>query len=312
MLRSLSLPLLLLVGFLVGCDSVSGPREAGRLSLLLTDAPGDIATAVVTIDAIYLQGGEDDGGDSGRVYLRETPVTANLLDLQNEVLTLVNGVLVPGGRYSQLRLVISGGYIEVVEEEDELGAPTITRIYASSEEYAASQGVEADGHLQMPSFGTSGLKVNLPGGSVEIDGDDQIILLDFDVSESFGHAAGESGQWVMHPVIRATDFTTGVEAEFSLSAADSVTLPEVNGQPVTLGDFAVAMEVGTDTITKAFIEDNGTFTASFFVQANTDYKVWFVEPEGVDVTLNNPFPTTINVASGILSLPFEITSASVE
>jgi hypothetical protein len=64
------------------------------------------------------------------------------------------------------------------------------------------------GDLQMPSFAQSGLKVNLPGDAITVEGDDQrILLVDFDVSKSFGHQAGNSGKWVMHPVITATDMT---------------------------------------------------------------------------------------------------------
>jgi hypothetical protein len=37
-----------------------------------------------------------------------------------------------------------------------------------------------------------------------VDDDDHLILVDFDASQSFGQAAGNSGQWVMHPVVQAT------------------------------------------------------------------------------------------------------------
>jgi hypothetical protein len=56
----------------------------------------------------------------------------------------------------------------------------------------------------MPSFGTSGLKVKLPGDLLVVDDDDHVILVDFDAAQSFGQVAGNSGQWVMHPVITAS------------------------------------------------------------------------------------------------------------
>jgi ABC-type glycerol-3-phosphate transport system substrate-binding protein len=51
---------------LAGCSGdSSGPGDGtAQVTLLLTDAPGDIKTAMVTIDEIYLQ-----GGDGGRVVL---------------------------------------------------------------------------------------------------------------------------------------------------------------------------------------------------------------------------------------------------
>ena len=43
-------------------------------------------------------------------------------------------------------------------------------------------------------------------GSVRLEGNSNILLVDFDVAQSFGHQAGGSGRWVMHPVVMATDF----------------------------------------------------------------------------------------------------------
>lgn len=61
-----------------------------------------------------------------------------------------------------------------------------------------------DGVLQTPSFDQSGLKVNLPQGELELEGESTTWLVDFDVAESFGQEAGGSGQWVMNPVITGT------------------------------------------------------------------------------------------------------------
>jgi hypothetical protein len=57
----------------------------------------------------------------------------------------------------------------------------------------------------MPSLAQSGLKVDLPGGAIRIEGDQRILLVDFDVAQSLGHVAGGYGRWVMHPVVHATD-----------------------------------------------------------------------------------------------------------
>src|SRR5947209_16286972 len=79
----------------------------GKLTLMLTDAPGDFKAAVVTITQINLVG-------SGSVTtLSNTKVTTNLLTLSNDVATLVNDATVQRGTYTELRFVISGGYVEV-------------------------------------------------------------------------------------------------------------------------------------------------------------------------------------------------------
>src|SRR5690606_24436473 len=131
---------------IAGCDSADTSGDA-RLRVLLTDAPGDFERAVVTIDRVYLQRQDGDADPEGsRVVLRDEPVTVDLLTLQNEVFDLVADETVPEGTYRQLRLVISGGFIEVEEEDGSFS------VYASSDDYAAEHGVAADGRLQMPSF----------------------------------------------------------------------------------------------------------------------------------------------------------------
>lgn len=187
------------LGALAACsDSPTGLKH-GYLSLYLTDAPGDVAEAVVTIDRIYLQ--PDSGSDAGRIVLREDDVTVDLLTLRDSIMGLIDSVEIPEGQYRQLRLVISGGYLSIV------GQDTTTRqIYASSPTYpGVPAGAVVTGELQMPSFAQSGLKVTLPASALVV-GEDEVarLIIDFDVAQSFGRAAGNSGRWVMSPVIRAS------------------------------------------------------------------------------------------------------------
>ncbi|HET8771262.1 MAG TPA: DUF4382 domain-containing protein [Gemmatimonadaceae bacterium] len=182
------------------CDSSSEPRT-GAMTLLLTDAPGDVLAAVVTIDQIYLQSDVQADGAccEGRVVLVDEAFTTDLLTLQNTTQEIINGAVVPVGDYRQLRIVISGAYLEVEAEDGS------SLIYASSPDY---EGLPVDavvaGNLQMPSFAQSGLKVNLPDGVVVINEDETVtLIIDFDVAQSFGQAAGNSGQWVMTPVLNA-------------------------------------------------------------------------------------------------------------
>ena len=285
----LSALLLAFVFAFTGCDSASD--GTGTLRVLLTDAPGDFLTAVVTIDAVYLQtdGGDDDPED-GRLMLRDEPVTVDLLTLQNEVLDLVAGEEIPAGTYNQLRLVISGGYIEV---EDEDGGATI---YASSDDYAIEQGVVSGGRLQMPSYASSGLKINLPGDLAEIESDQNIVLLDFDVAETFGRAAGNSGMWVMRPVVRATDlaFTGGYDV--TLALADGVELPE----GLTLADFSAELDKDGETISVPFADEDesGVYTVDFRYLVPGIYPVTVVAPEGYTITTDLDVPFDLSILSG--------------
>ena len=288
----LSALLLALVVAFAGCDSADTDSGTGTLRVLLTDAPGDFLTAVVTIDQIYLQSdGGDDDPESSRLMLRDEPMTVDLLTLQNEVLALVDDEEIPEGTYRQLRLVISGGYIEV-EAED--GGSTI---YASSDTYAAEQGVTSDGRLQMPSYATSGLKIQLPNDLAEIEGDDQtIVLIDFDVAESFGQAAGNSGMWVMRPVVRASDlaFTGGYDV--TLALADDVTMPE----GVTLADFSIELDKDGETISVPFADadGDGLYTVDLRYLVPGVYPVMVVAPEGYAVTTDLNLPFDLSILSG--------------
>lgn len=174
-----------------GC---ADPNGSGRVTLLLTDAPGDVVTAVVTVSAVTLV------GDNGNVTLLDAPFTTNLIELAGTTDALAANVAVENGRFHELRFIITGGYIEVDNGDG------TTSIYASSPTYdGLPPAASVTGSLQMPSFGTSGLKVKVPGNVLVVDDNNHVILVDFDAAQSFGQLAGGSGQWVMHPVIVASE-----------------------------------------------------------------------------------------------------------
>jgi hypothetical protein len=277
---------------LVACQDSTGPgRRAtttttpigtGRgFTLLLTDAPGDVTAAVVTISQVNLQ------GTGGSVTLLDHPVTVDLIQLQNAVSTLVRGLDVPAGSYSQLRLVISGGYIQSGNE-----------IFASSPDYEGlPPGVHATGTLVMPSLGQSGLKIDLPGGKLDVGADETIVMIDFNAAESFGHEAGHSGRWVMHPVIKATNVTFGGNVLAELQLGQGVTLPPLNGQPLTLGAFAAVLMPAAggapDTIPLTLV--NGTWEALFKGLLPGDYSLTFIGPPGLLTTFTPTLPVTVTV-----------------
>jgi len=197
-MRVLPHGLLALVLLSAACaDPPLAPRGSGTLTIQLTDAPGDIQAAVVTIAQVYLQ------GSGGRTILRDLPFTVDLVPLATTSTVLLEDVQVAAGTYHDLRFVVTGAYLAVEEADGS------TRLYASAPDYnALPPGVTVDGELRLPSFATSGLKVKLPDGGLPVPASGVVTLVvDFDVAQSFGHAAGESGAWVMHPVIQATSVT---------------------------------------------------------------------------------------------------------
>jgi uncharacterized protein (DUF2141 family) len=217
----------LLIG---GC---SGSDSTGRLTIMLTDAPAaaDIRAAVVTIDQIYLQGEATDD----RVVLRDQPFTTDLLTLSSDVAMLVESATVPAGSYEQLRFVVSGGYISVAEGDS-------TPIYATPG-YANVPGPIA-GELRTPSWDTSGFKVTLPEGKLDIEGEQRVLIVDFDVGESFGRQLG-NGAWMMRPVLHAFDFlasgSISVNADVravALAGPLTVELDDARGNLVAIRQLA--------------------------------------------------------------------------
>lgn len=288
---------------LAGCNDSPTTAGSPRLSILLTDAPGDFEKAVVTISEIYLQ------GEGGRLTLMSTPVTTNLLDLANSTATLVSDAVVPAGSYGELRFVITGGYIEV---ETENGG---TEIYASSPNYSGlPAGAQVAGQLQMPSFAQSGLKVKLEGDGLTLADERKIMLVDFDVSQSFGREAGNAGRWVMHPVL------TGAEIQASASLSVTAVLGAGVVMPTPTGGSAVATLAQVNAVLrnadggeeKALLTDanaDGTFEVNFAYVLPGSYTV-DLELAGVTLTTLPGKPAPVSLVSGAsAAVAFTITAA---
>jgi hypothetical protein len=302
---------------LMGC----GGGE-GKVTLLLTDAPGDaLKTAVVTISEIHLKGdddGDDDdnGGDiekagngdkGGRVVLLDEPVTVSLLELANSTSELVSEVVVPNGDYSEIRFIITGGYVEANNADGS------TTLFASSDDYAGlPDGAKVGGRLHMPSYGSSGLKVKF-SEKLSIEGEQKVLLVDFDVAQSFGKEAGNSGRWVMRPVIKAAEVTASGSFDVTLSKAPGVTLPVVDGHAVTLGDFrAVMINAAGSREELALVDGNGDgiFEASFKFLIPGTFSLSVAGPEGVSFTTSPGSPVTVELGSGKhVTQAFTLTSA---
>ena len=264
------------LAFALGCGS---SQDSGKVTLLLKDAPANVQEAVVTIEQVSLV------GDGGSVALLGAPVTTNLLTLANDVLTLVDGATVPAGTYGQLRFRISGGYLKV----DDV-------IYASSPTYAGlPPGAIVGGSLQMPSYGQSGLKVILPGDGLVIGGDAQTWVVDFDVSQSFGHDTG-TDKWVMHPVIKGTPVEQTGSVTATLTFDTEVYLPG----DLSLGDFSATLTPAAGGDAKVFPlvdpDGDGVFAFTFQYLPAGDYVISFRAPAAItyfDVTPAIPAIATV-------------------
>ena len=197
--------------------------QDGTLSIFLTDAPGDVAAVWVDIAEIYFQGGPD-----GRLnLLSESTGLVELTELQDRAVELVGGLEVEPGTYSQLRFVLNSAVLEATNGD----------VYAFGGA-AHPDGLAVTGELKCPSCTTSGLKVQLPGDALEMDEEGAGLVMDFDVAQSFGKPAGQSGKWIMKPVVHAVKMDDGVDPEMpgagaSISGTVALATDE-GGAPIVL------------------------------------------------------------------------------
>jgi hypothetical protein len=181
-----ALALTLAVGACDDDDEPAGPGDSTTtLTVLLTDAPGSVEAVWVDISEVYLQGSEGPA-----VLLDEPTGLIELTELVGTTHTLVSEGEVDPAVYGQLRMVVTAAVLETVDGD--------VYVLGGAEH---PDGLEATGTLQCPSCAQSGIKVKIPQDEVDLEEGAAALLLDFDVAQSFGHKAGNSGMWVMRPVI---------------------------------------------------------------------------------------------------------------
>lgn len=214
---------------LMACDDsgVSGANGKTSLSVYLTDAAGDVDSVWVEILSINLQGGD------GPVELLGEPTDLILLtDLVGVTQLLVDDAELDPGMYSQLRMRVGDAVLLSSDPSD----PFVQTVYVKGEGVDLAPlreglGLLPTGDLQCPSCSQSGIKVKIPNDQMEMEEGETVLVLDFDVDQSFGHRAGNSGKWVMHPVIHGT---LTDQPSSALSISGTVVLAEESGVPITI------------------------------------------------------------------------------
>jgi hypothetical protein len=164
------------------------PDGSASVAVYLTDAPGDVERAWVEILAVTFR------ADGETVtFVPEAIELIEVTQLLDNTRLLVDEQELDPATLSELRLVIGDAALEAKSGDVYvLGDPELPG------------GLTATGILQCPSCQQSGIKVKVSGDQMELDEGDSAFLLDFDVAQTFGHRAGNSGVWVMNPVVHAT------------------------------------------------------------------------------------------------------------
>lgn len=271
---------------LAACDDSTGPEGPARVSVFLTDAPGDVASVWIRIEEIHLVGEtntevELDGDFDGYIEVSE---------LVDETQQLVANEEVELETLHQVRLVL-GDAVLVTQQG---------RVFATAGAELPDEvdaGDEEVGVLHCPSCAQSGIKIVINGPEADLEeGENVSVLLDFDVAQTFGKEAGNSGRWVMRPVVHATLSTVPGDPLSGASITGRVTLAtDAGGLPlVTVPQCPVG-------VLRSLTDFVPTATASTLVDAEGDaiVRTGVVNADGT-FTINSVTPDTY--AMGLMNV----------
>ncbi|RLD28534.1 MAG: carbohydrate-binding protein [Bacteroidetes bacterium] len=212
-LKSLKLILTsLLLIFFFGCnnDSKSELDSLSKISISLTDAPGDFDNVFIQIVDIMIKYNDDSDEDNGWQSIADIDQTVDLLELTGgESILLVDAFELPPGMLNQIRLVLGDENTIVIDGE------TFP--------------------LSTPSAQQSGLKLKVdhelePGFTYNI-------LLDFDVDKSIV-IAGNSGNINLKPVIRASTLYASGKIQGTVNPFDFQVMASVIVDGETISAYA--------------------------------------------------------------------------
>ena len=280
--RLLSTTMVLALGA-AACGDGTGPGGDASVRVLLTDAPSDyIESAWVDIGAVELL----PAGGGGPVVLTEdgTDGLVDLLELQGTATALLADAVIEAGDYHQIRLIVEDASVDLAEG------------------YEFNDGSTSK-DLFVPSGAQTGIKLNLAGsdgeddaGPVRIASGETVLVLDFDVHQSFviqGEPDGPAGinDVLFTPTLRVV--VQDVAASVSGTVSTSVTGASVEGLVVTAEptDEGTLEEYQSQTGT-AVTDESGAYTIYFLVPGSYTVSVepgegLTADPAGRDVTLEN-------------------------
>jgi hypothetical protein len=274
---------------MVGCGEDGTGAGDASVRVLLTDAPSDyIAEAQVDIGAVHLINDEDepivltDDGTDGFV---------NLLELQGTATAALADLEIEADTYTQIRLIVEEAEVTLADGF-EFTDQTVTKA------------------LQVPSGAQTGIKLNLRSsdgaeGGVEIAGGETVLVVDFDVNQSFviqGNPLTPAGILgvLFTPTLRV--IVDDVAGTISGTVSTSAQGVSVEGLVVTAepDDEGLLEEFQTRTAT-AVTDADGEFTIQFVVPG--DYTVSVGTLEGYTAATAS---VTVGPSAAITAVDFEI------
>jgi hypothetical protein len=298
----LLLPLLAGTLLLGACESGSTGDGSGKVSVRLVDAPGDLKEARVQVQEIYLQGASESDSTAGRLQLAGSSDTYyDLLTLgSGSFADLVKDAVVPAGSYSVLRIRIGEAYVVTKDG----------KVYATAGAQLPA-GLTATGELQRTRGKSSGYQVQFADGSLKVDGGSKILVLDFDVANSFGHVAGNSGKFVMNPHFTVTQASLSGSIRGTVTAT-GVTFPACGGASTDVSHFTATATAGT-TALSARAGTDGRFAFAYVPPATYAMgvaPVAYANGDTLSFTATATPPTAAVASSGSTTVNYAVTAAA--
>jgi hypothetical protein len=240
------LALLLPLLFVTACGGGSGGGSgSGILEIVATDAPIDpslVEAAMVEVVKVRIHASSDEDADSGWITLYDgAPVRISLMTLRNGITSLVASGRLSAGTYRQMRLHLSGGYLEL----------TNGNVYSTD-----------DGTLKMPSAMTSaGHKLFFNPPIVIPAGGREQIVLDFDLTKTFqpipGNDPENASRYNLHPEIRAA--VTSISGELRVTVRQDDGTGNLVGVPDAMVYVLPPGETDTaNSVASSITDDTGS------------------------------------------------------
>jgi hypothetical protein len=264
---------LLLVG---GCQT--GTADITSLSVLLKEPPGQIEAAVVTVSAIELV------GPNGTVPLLHQPRVVDLLDPSMAPVGIVNDYAVPAIAYHELRVHVRGMYLAVRNADG-----TVTRFATPG--YEAGPDGTVDREIDLADWRETGGTVKLARGTLDLRGDQTILVLELDALGSIGRPTGPA-RVAFEPLIRGTELGAMGGIRITLDE------PANSGIPLAAARAELFDERRTLVgVAQRFTDDDqdGVFEATFGLLRPGEYRI-VLSPPGASSL--EPLATRVSVSLG--------------
>lgn len=257
-----ALPLALVALLVVSCGdvSVNSPEETGpeaqfaHMNIHLTDAPADYQQVNVDVQGlrIHYTPSSSDTSDTTTtegewVDLPVEPMQVNLLELTNGADTLLASADLDPGHYRELRLLLGSDNTVMVDSTTH--------------------------NLKVPSGQQSGYKIKF---DADLEAGEEIDLtIDFDAARSL-HRAGNSGKYILRPVLRAYAETS-----------DTLEAGSIHGMIEPLEAQPDIFAIMNDDTTSTQPDDQGEFLLEALPVGQYDLLIAPTDTQYADTTLSD-------------------------